>query len=382
MMKIFKARVLAAVVAATHLFAGGVAIGPASLQASAATLPAARRAGRAAQSSSVSEISQGRISVKVERGDTVKLSNRFGRISVAGWENGTLEATARSERGEEKIQVAVAKVANHDVVTLTLPQDDKPDATSRRNSRSAQTSDGSQNERGASRRREIHLDVKLPRYAGIELIDARSSDVELSNLDAPVTVESTRGSVKASDIGSIRARTRNGEVRVERASAMVDVASASGSLSVSEGGADVRATSMSGDINIRCVKGFVEAVTTYGSITLNQTGPAEANTTNGGIVFKGAIRPDGRYRLKSLSGDVSMTIQENAPGFTSTLSSYAGKIETAFPLTYDTYASQANGKHRVGRYGSGSAQVVLDSFDGKVKLDAIAGSGAAACGNQ
>src|SRR5256714_13176853 len=48
----------------------------------------------------------GRVSVKLERGSKVAISNRYGRITITGWERDTVEAVATNDKGAaEAIQV-------------------------------------------------------------------------------------------------------------------------------------------------------------------------------------------------------------------------------------------------------------------------------------
>src|SRR5947209_18669677 len=49
---------------------------------------------------------QGRVSVKLDRGSKVAISNRYGRITITGWDRDTVEATATNDKGAaEAIQV-------------------------------------------------------------------------------------------------------------------------------------------------------------------------------------------------------------------------------------------------------------------------------------
>ncbi|HEX8179289.1 MAG TPA: DUF4097 family beta strand repeat-containing protein [Pyrinomonadaceae bacterium] len=48
----------------------------------------------------------GRVSVRLDRGSKVAISNRYGRITITGWERDTVEATATDEKGvSQAIQV-------------------------------------------------------------------------------------------------------------------------------------------------------------------------------------------------------------------------------------------------------------------------------------
>jgi len=95
----------------------------------------------------------------------------------------------------------------------------------------------------------------------------------------------------------------------------------------------------------------------------------EANTTSGDVSYSGKMRAGGRYRMKSTSGQVHMIIPADSPGFTATLSSYSGEIETDFPLNIESPLQRGPINRRIiGRYGDGQAQIVLDSFSQGVKL--------------
>jgi hypothetical protein len=72
--------------------------------------------------------------------------------------------------------------------------------------------------------------------------------------------------------------------------------------------------------------------------------------------------------LKSTSGHAHMTVPADAPGFTATLSSYSGEVETDFPLTVESPLQGPVNRRIIGRYGDGQAQIQLDSFSTGVKL--------------
>jgi DUF4097 and DUF4098 domain-containing protein YvlB len=184
-------------------------------------------------------------------------------------------------------------------------------------------------------------------------------------------VTSQHGETAARDIkGSVVVHAGYGEVAVENAGGRVEVGTVSGEVSIRNAGADVRVNSTSGEISIRCAKGRVEATSASGSISLvGINGDAEANTGSGEVSFKGPIRADGRYRLKSLSGEVEMSIQENPPGFSATLVTYNGEVETVFPLKLTSPLRGMTINRRIsGVYGDGGAQLALDSFNGAVRI--------------
>ena len=102
----------------------------------------------------------------------------------------------------------------------------------------------------------------------------------------------------------------------------------------------------------------------------NIQGDVDANTSNSNVLFAGAIHADGRYHLKSMSGAVEMLVQDKPPGFTAALSSYLGIIDNEFQLKTKQSSQHEETVNRriIGSFGSGRAQIMLDTFDGKVNL--------------
>jgi hypothetical protein len=228
---------------------------------------------------------------------------------------------------------------------------------------------------------EVNLEVKVPRYAEIDVISVSRSNVEVTNVETPIVISGDKSNVKLSGVGAAEVKTSSGDVVIENAAGLVDVITASGAIRVRNAG-DVRALSISGPIEIQCARGRVDVSTTDGPIKLvGVGGDVDATTTNSEVRFTGAIREDGRYHLKSMSGYVEMTLPPNPMGFTAALSSYKGMVSTGFllktklkmkqPLEVD--ASSASipppfSRRLIGLYGNGQAQITLDSFDGVVLL--------------
>jgi DUF4097 and DUF4098 domain-containing protein YvlB len=305
------------------------------------------------------------VSVKLGRGGKVAISSRAGRIVVNGWDRDIVQATATDENGPVPIETQMTGDQSHPRLLLIVPS-------------------------GAARRygKEARLDVKVPHYADLETLEGYRGDLEVSDIGGATLINAGNGQVKVSRVGPIKvtrrsgdvrvteakgdltARSFNGDVIVENVTGQVDVAATNGELRVRDAGGDVRANSATGDIEVRCAKGRAEVSSASGSITLiGVGGDAEASTASGEVMFRGPIRAGGTYRLKSLSGEVAMTIQPDAPGFTATLSTYNGEIETAFPLKVDSPMQGGPINRRLtGRFGDGQAKLSLDSFSGAVKI--------------
>jgi len=305
------------------------------------------------------------VNVKLARGGKVVISSRAGEIVVTGWDKDVVQATATSDSGPEQVETQTTGDSAHPRLMLTAP--------------------------GVSTRRfgkEVRLEIRVPRYADLETLDGHRGDIQISDIDGATLVSSGNGDVKISRVGPLKVSRRSGDVTIrevkgdltargftgdivaENVTGLVDIAATNGDLTIHNAGADVRANSATGDIEVRCAKGRAEVSSASGTITLTGVaGDADASTASGEVVFTGNIRANGNYRLKSLSGEVVMTIQPDAPGFTATLSTYSGGLDTEFPLKVESPVQrQPINRRLTGHFGDGQAKISLDSFSGTVKI--------------
>lgn len=365
-------------------------------------------AARAQEAPPVERDEQARtVRVRLERGGKIEVGNRTtGRIVVRGWDGDYVEAVATSERGAEYVRASSERGPSGQRVFLKadyLPSDPPPPPLPTEKQKpppmpaekqkppplpaEKQTTDTKppQQQSGLEREkeglrfvfdlpREVHLEVKVPRYAELESISVNRSEVEVEGLETPVAVDGRRSTVRLRRVGAVEVRTERGAVEVEGARGLVDVLTESGYVSVRDVRGDVRVLSLSGDVEVACVAGRVNVSNTRGAVrVVGAGGDVDATTVDGEIRFDGRLRADGRYHLKSMSGAVEMTVAADPPGFTALLSSYRGQIEDGFALKKVKTAAPASDQRGpdnrlLGRHGDGQAQVTLDSFDGKVRL--------------
>lgn len=304
------------------------------------------------------------ITVKLARGGKVAISSRSGLITLTGWDRDVVQATAASENGPELIETQTTGDPAHPRLLLISPAP-------------------------STRRlgREVKLDVKVPRYADVETPEGYRGDIEVSDVEGVTLINAGNGDVKAMRMGPLKVSRRSGDVTVKdvkgdftarsyhgdivvyNVAGAVDVAATNGDLAVQNVGGDVRANSATGDVGVHCAKGRADVSSASGSITLaGIEGDVEASTASGEVGFTGMIRAGNSYRLKSLTGPVMMIIQPDA-GFTATLSTYSGGLETDFPLKLESPVQRGPLNRRLtGTFGDGKAKISLDSFGGAVKI--------------
>lgn len=312
---------------------------------------------------------------KIPRGSKVVVRNDYGSITVTGWERETIETVATDESLRGTVSVSVSEnlpVSNRILITA------KPD---RRNPQG-----------------KIKLEVKLPRYVELEQINLGSGNISVSGLDGAVNVKTDSGGINIRRTGAVNARTRSGEITGENVEGdftaktengnvklagvegLVDISTGNGNVEIRNAQGDVRVSAINSKMLVQCVGGDLEIHDVSSQILLlGIGGNVNLDTSNGKVDFIGAINRASRYRLKTLSGAVSMTVPEDV-GFTATLSSYSGKIEKDFDFQKESTSRNGKTAQRiVGRFGDGEARIELDSFDGRVRLTKINSSAIKKC---
>jgi Toastrack DUF4097 len=142
----------------------------------------------------------------------------------------------------------------------------------------------------------------------------------------------------------------------------------SGDVDVTGLGGRVEVSSVSGDVGVHRVHGDVSAHSVSGDAVLEEVDAqdVDVNTVSGDITFSGPVRPDGRYALKSVSGNLTVRM-DGAFNARVALSTVSGDIESDFPITI-------GGGGRFGRHnleftiGTGGARLELGTVSGDFHL--------------
>jgi hypothetical protein len=318
----------------------------------------------------------GRVSLPVTRGVRLLVDNRTsGRITVHGWDRDVIEAHAVSDRGEE-------------VVLFSQSEDDGPKAVflkadyANLDNPTTPTAALELPPVGNDGPIQVHLEVNVPRYAELELIKVIRSNIEIIGVETPISIIGQEGNLTLKDVGSVEAHTRSGSIVVENARGIAELTSSTGKIDISNSRGAVRAVSITGAIEVKCVKGRVEAGNTSGLIELvGIDGDVEVIATSSDVRFKGPLRSDGRYYMKTMSGRIEMIMPSDTRGFNALLTSYRGKVESDFLLRpKPNVENSESAEHRLsGRFGNGGPEVTLDSFQGIVKLSKLGATPIPSC---
>ena len=283
----------------------------------------------------------------VERGSRIVVRNEFGDIRIEGSDRNTVEAVATDLNSSQPVPVSIteASSANKKVFTVSPVESG----------------------RGDRQKINILLEVRVPHDVELAPIYLRSGNISIKNLDGGVNLRTDEGNISIQRVGS-------------SGGGFVEATAGTGNVDVSNINGDVRIVAISSGITVQCVKGDVAARVSSGHIEVsNIEGDVELNVSSGSASFTGPIHPERRYRLKTLSGNVSMDIPDSV-GFTAVLTAYSGQLENEFQFSNDSLTPPGRTNRRVvGKHRDGAGRIELDSFSGHVSLRKMAVSGGADC---
>lgn len=157
-----------------------------------------------------------------------------------------------------------------------------------------------------------------------------------------VNIEANAGSVAAGGIAGIAIDTRSGSLELENIHGPLDVHTESGDITANHIRGSLKATTRSGDVVAR------DAI-------LN--GQSILKTNSGSVSFTGSLDVKGSYQLETQSGDIDLTLPENA-AFALNASIDSGSINNEFGGSQVGHMPRAQIMVSIG---SGSVNINKDS---------------------
>jgi hypothetical protein len=268
----------------------------------------------------------------------IEITMRNGRLTVRGEDRRTAEIRANRinyELRSSKVGVTLdVNDGNHD-----------HDNRSSRNNR---------NNRNNNRNDESDVVLIVPRAVRL-VINGRSSDVSVSNVN-----------------GDVEATLLNGDFEARALGGRAIIETLTGDVKITEGVGDLRVTTASGDVVATGVRGSVEAGATTGSITIagDRLGRVKAGVVSGDIDITGALGDDSRLQLSAHSGDVIVRLPEAAAGqleATTYTGSIRGGTMTMMPPVARSFNDRGNARlYEFG--GGGNARISATTFSGDITI--------------
>ncbi len=205
---------------------------------------------------------------------------------------------------------------------------------------------------------------------------AAFSDVELNvPRGAVVELKTTSGDVRIEDVSEARVQTVSGTTTARRIGKDMEAVSVSGDILLEDSSGAARFRSVSGTIEARGLNASasdeLDIHTTSGNIRLERVAQArvEAATVSGSIGMAGALARGGRYRFRTISGNVDLLLPADASfQYNARVSRGGDIIFINLPFTFTSNDSQRASRLVNGFFGTGDASLTLSSFSGTLRL--------------
>ena len=259
--------------------------------------------------------------VRIDRGGVIELELGSGEVTVTGWSRDEVRLRAGAQGGQVSLRLTSVLAS---LRAIAGPR---------------------------GRRGEVTYEVSVPANVRV-LVRTSAGSITAKGVGGDIEVRAATGDVTISDNGGlVVAEIMSGDFVGTRLS----------------GGARIDATSA--DVEILGATGEIIIDNTSGETTLNdvKSSSVQVESVSGDITFQGTIERDGRYRMTSHSGTISLGIPDNAGAFVS-LASYAGTINTLLPLTLEPTSRGSPEKRLLGRIGDGTARIEIVTFSGDIDI--------------
>jgi hypothetical protein len=262
--------------------------------------------------------------IQVREGDQLVLRDFSGAVEVEGWNRNELRAEADDEE------------------TLLF-----------RFSRSGSRIEmGVRDRKDRNRMEELRLFV--PSWMDLE-VSGRELDIEVGGIGGKVLIRNLEGDIILHDL--------SGEMEVSTVEGSIDARNLRGTASLKTGDDDITVLESSADLELESVEGDIELIR-------SNTRKIDARTTEGDVEFTGRLLSEGVYAFHSHGGELTLNLEPPVDADVTVLV-YEGEFQSDFPIRAEGYRSGQDLRFVIGE---GGAQVLLDAFDGEVRLRR-AGSG-------
>lgn len=158
----------------------------------------------------------------------------------------------------------------------------------------------------------------------------------------------------------------NTDVDIQGTKGRVRVDTVHGDIVVVGGRGQIELNAINEDIRLSDASGTVLSETVNGDLTLQRivSDSVMVSTVNGEIFYDGTIRERGVYHFVSHNGDIAIALPKTVSA-TVAVSTFSGEFASDFPVML---SETKPGRQFCFKLGNGSAQVMLESFQGTIHI--------------
>lgn len=183
----------------------------------------------------------------------------------------------------------------------------------------------------------VTIGVQVPRSMVVEAV-THNGNVDVHKMKNTVTARTDNGNISTIEIGGqLVARTNNGNITTGRTSGPVEAVSSNGNVECSVMSDDVKAETHAGNVKINLL----------------------------GAIMLGAIKMPKVISAKTNTGQITLDLGGQAPGFTLDAQCGVGSIRSDYPITI---VKKGVGGQAKGVVGDGSVKIQLRSDTGGIRI--------------
>jgi len=259
----------------------------------------------------------------------VDVSNVSGRIDIIGW---------------DKPQVAVSADIDNDSQNLEVRS-----SGGRTSVRVTRGTGGWFGGGGGDVRLEVHV--------------PRESELSASGVSADITSRGVTGAQRLHSVsGGIDAELGSGNNEVKSVSGEIRLkgSGGSGSLHITNVSGEVTASNMAGDLEATTISGRLDA-------QLASTRSVRLHTTSGEIDLTAHLEPGGTIESETVSGEQRIAASA-ATGYQYEVSTFSGDIDDCFGQHAERTSQYAPGRRLDGTRAGGDGRIRIKSLSGDISL--------------
>jgi DUF4097 and DUF4098 domain-containing protein YvlB len=259
--------------------------------------------------------------IPVQRGTRLEINNYAGEVVIRTWDKDQVHVVARHQA---RMKVGIRNAGGRIGISASA----------------ISGAEGS-----------VDYELTVPAWMPIRS-EGTYNFVTIEGAQAEVFANTVRGDVIVKGgTGAITAKTVDGEVQID---------GARGKLTVSSDHQKIVITNVTGEVTADSINGAI-------TMTGMEASSVDASTLNGTITYEGRIADNGHYSFETHNGDLLLGLPETINA-TFTIRTYHGSLSTDLPLQGVGRNDLQRGRRVTTTLGTGSADVSLETFGGRIRL--------------
>lgn len=260
-------------------------------------------------------------SVQAQRGNRLVIENHAGEVNVRAWDRDTVRVQARHA---SRVRVSVRQVPTG--LRLTASSERGPLGS-------------------------VDYDINVPNWMPVR-VEGQYNYVTVEGTQAEVSVDTNRGDIVVKGGNGVTVKSVEGNITVENAAGKINLSTVHQGISIAGSSGEISAETVNGPIVLSDMR----------------ASDVEAGTINGNITYEGTVANDGRYRLTSHNGSITVAVPESSNAAFA-VRTYNGGFNSNLPVKGDGDVNDVRrGRRVVFTLGTGSAEFELESFSGGIRL--------------